>query len=263
VATADGSTFGAFVRALLLCAQRRHKVATMKWADLKDGEWTIPWDEREKFNAGSLRLPPAILELINARPRIDGCPYVFAAAQGKGQGGQRAVADDLAWLVLRTPFFRRDPGDRTTGHLSGSYRPHRWPTGKTYPSGCKGDGSTVDLKKNRPVAGPIQLYQPADWLTHGDFKIACGMIQRGKRRVFAMGQAIPVRTDYSAGEVRQFAKRAKDAAQARRLLAIAAVLDGTSREPEQSECRPRYERRAGRCGGDRPAARSVDGWHRA
>jgi transposase len=33
-----------------------------------------------------------------------------------------------------------------------------------------------------------------------------------------------------AGEVRRFAKRAKDAAQARRLLAIAAVLDGASRE---------------------------------
>jgi transposase len=45
-----------------------------------------------------------------------------------------------------------------------------------------------------------------------------------------MGQAIPVRMDYSAGEVRQFAKRARDAAQARRLLAIAAVLDGASRE---------------------------------
>src|SRR3982074_3737470 len=45
-----------------------------------------------------------------------------------------------------------------------------------------------------------------------------------------MGQAIPVRTDYTVGEVRQFAKRAKDVAQARRLLAIAAVLDGASRE---------------------------------
>ena len=45
-----------------------------------------------------------------------------------------------------------------------------------------------------------------------------------------MGQAIAVRTDYMAGEVRRFAKRAKDAAQARRLLAIAAVLDGASRE---------------------------------
>src|SRR2546427_8522395 len=44
-----------------------------------------------------------------------------------------------------------------------------------------------------------------------------------------MGQAITVRTDYSSSEVRRFAKRAKDAAQARRLLAIAAVLDGAPR----------------------------------
>src|SRR5215813_2664891 len=44
-----------------------------------------------------------------------------------------------------------------------------------------------------------------------------------------MGQAIAVRTDYTAGEVRVLAKRVKDAAQARRLLAIAAVLDGASR----------------------------------
>jgi hypothetical protein len=46
-----------------------------------------------------------------------------------------------------------------------------------------------------------------------------------------MGQAIAVRTDYTAVEVRRFAKRAKDSAQARRLLAIAAVLDGASRDP--------------------------------
>jgi transposase len=45
-----------------------------------------------------------------------------------------------------------------------------------------------------------------------------------------MGQAIAVRMDYTAAEVRRFAKRAKDVAQARRLLAIAAVLDGASRE---------------------------------
>jgi transposase len=56
------------------------------------------------------------------------------------------------------------------------------------------------------------------------------MIEGGKRRVFAMAQAIPVRRGYTAGEVRRFAKQAKDAAQARRLLAIAAVLDGASRE---------------------------------
>ena len=45
-----------------------------------------------------------------------------------------------------------------------------------------------------------------------------------------MGQAIAVRTDLTSGEVRQLAARVKDASQARRLLAIAAVLDGASRE---------------------------------
>src|SRR6202165_1981050 len=56
------------------------------------------------------------------------------------------------------------------------------------------------------------------------------MIQVGKRGVFAMGQAVPIRTDNTASEGRRFAKRAKDGAQARRLLALAAVLDGVSRE---------------------------------
>jgi len=45
-----------------------------------------------------------------------------------------------------------------------------------------------------------------------------------------MGRAIAVSADYTSNEVRRLAKRAKDAGQARRLLAIAAVLDGASRE---------------------------------
>ena len=44
-----------------------------------------------------------------------------------------------------------------------------------------------------------------------------------------MGCAIEVRTDYTSAELRRLAKRGKDTAQTRRLLAIAAVLDGTSR----------------------------------
>ena len=45
-----------------------------------------------------------------------------------------------------------------------------------------------------------------------------------------MGRAIVVRTDYTSGDVRRVAQRVKNAAQARRLLAIAAVLDGSSRD---------------------------------
>ena len=41
-----------------------------------------------------------------------------------------------------------------------------------------------------------------------------------------MGTAVAVRTDYSSKELRGLASRVKNAGQARRLLAIAAVLDG-------------------------------------
>jgi hypothetical protein len=41
-----------------------------------------------------------------------------------------------------------------------------------------------------------------------------------------MGRAIAVRSDHTSGAVRHFARPAKDSAQARRLLAIAVVLDG-------------------------------------
>src|SRR3982074_3592243 len=56
------------------------------------------------------------------------------------------------------------------------------------------------------------------------------MIQVGKRGGFAMGQAVPIRTDYAAGEVRRLSTGAEGGGEARGLLALAAVLDGVSRE---------------------------------
>jgi hypothetical protein len=47
---------------------------------------------------------------------------------------------------------------------------------------------------------------------------------------FAKGTAIAVRADFSSQKLRRLATRVRDAAQARRLLAIAAVLDGAARE---------------------------------
>ena len=44
-----------------------------------------------------------------------------------------------------------------------------------------------------------------------------------------MGQAIELRSDYTADQLRRLARQTKDVAQARRLLAIAAILDGASR----------------------------------
>jgi integrase len=76
-AAEEAGTFGAFIRLLLLTAQRREKVVTMKWSDLDGDVWTIPTEPREKGNPGVLRLPPAAMKVLKAQPRLAGNPYVF------------------------------------------------------------------------------------------------------------------------------------------------------------------------------------------
>jgi transposase len=44
-----------------------------------------------------------------------------------------------------------------------------------------------------------------------------------------MARAIPLRSDFTGVELRRLARRSKDAAQARRLLALAAIYDGGTR----------------------------------
>jgi transposase len=55
------------------------------------------------------------------------------------------------------------------------------------------------------------------------------LIQRGERRRFAMSVAIPLRRDFDAPRLRGLAKKTKNAPQARRLLALAAIYDGATR----------------------------------
>jgi integrase len=76
--TADG-TFGAIIKIALLTAQRREKIATMRWEDVSvDGEWRIPEEKREKGTGGSLVLPEMTLDVIRAQPRFHSNPFVFA-----------------------------------------------------------------------------------------------------------------------------------------------------------------------------------------
>jgi integrase len=79
---ASDGTFGALLKVLLLTAQRREKVATMKWQDLgADGSWTIAVAEREKGTVGKVMLPAMALEAIKALPRHS--VYVFAGLRGR------------------------------------------------------------------------------------------------------------------------------------------------------------------------------------
>jgi integrase len=81
-AAEQAGVFGGLVRCLLLTAQRRDKVVSMKWSDLHDGVWTIPAEKREKGNAGMLLLPPMAMAIIESMPRFVSNPYVFAGAGG-------------------------------------------------------------------------------------------------------------------------------------------------------------------------------------
>jgi integrase len=89
-AAEQAGSFGAFIMLLLLTAQRREKVATMKWSDLDGDVWTISTQVREKGNPGALKLPPLAMKIINAQPRMASNPYVFA---GRNDGPLAGYSD--------------------------------------------------------------------------------------------------------------------------------------------------------------------------
>ena len=77
-------TFGAILRIALMTAQRRAKIAALRWDDVTvDGVWNVPAELREKGNGGALVLPEKALTIIRAQNRIGDNPYVFA---GRGDG---------------------------------------------------------------------------------------------------------------------------------------------------------------------------------
>jgi integrase len=71
-----------FVKLLLLTAQRKHKLTTLCWGDVKDDVWTIRTEAREKGNPGKLKLPQIVLDIIARQPRFVGNPFVFAGREG-------------------------------------------------------------------------------------------------------------------------------------------------------------------------------------
>jgi integrase len=76
----QAGAFGRFVQTLLLTGQRRGAVARMKWSEIDaDGVWHIPRGEREKGNAGDLKLPKLALDILKQQPRLANNDFVFWA----------------------------------------------------------------------------------------------------------------------------------------------------------------------------------------
>ena len=139
---------------LLLTGQRKTKVATMRWEDIKDGVWTIPSEKREKGNAIELKLPDVAIEIIKAQPRFDGNPYVFAGQGNSPMGGlsrrkksfERKLPAMPQWglhdlrrtarSLMSRAGVRPDIAERVLGHVmngvEGIYDRHRYDEEKAH-----------------------------------------------------------------------------------------------------------------------------------
>jgi integrase len=98
------------IKLALLTAQRREKVAGMRWDDVSiDGVWKIPMEAREKDNAGELILPDMAIEIIKRQPRFASNPHVFAGRNGSHTRNFHGPRDALrASLGLGTDWTLHD-----------------------------------------------------------------------------------------------------------------------------------------------------------
>jgi integrase len=141
--------FGAILRLALLTAQRRERLASMRWEDIAAGVWTVPVEARSKGTGGALKLPAAALAIIEAQPRFDDNPYVFAGRKkGSHFGGfskSKASFDEglekmPGWTIhdlrrtarslVSRAGVRPDIAERVMGHViagvEGVYDRHRY-----------------------------------------------------------------------------------------------------------------------------------------
>jgi integrase len=142
-AAGDAGRFGAIVRLALLTGQRREKLISMEWSDIRDGVWHVPHEDREKPNGGALTLPPLAMEIIEAQGQLQGnSRWVFPGYRGAGHfagvGVLKAAFDkklppDMKpWTIhdlrrtARSLMSRKETGisreaaERTLGHAIGS-----------------------------------------------------------------------------------------------------------------------------------------------
>ncbi len=74
-----GGTSGAFVRMLILLAQRRDETAKMRWADvdLVNAVWTLPAKSTKSGRPHRVPLPAPAVELLSSLPRLGEGEFVF------------------------------------------------------------------------------------------------------------------------------------------------------------------------------------------
>jgi integrase len=99
-AARKGGVSGAFLKTLILTAQRRDEVSSMRWADLdlETRVWTLPREATKGDRSHEVPLSPAVIEVLSALPRTGA--YVFSSTRGErpisGYSKIKVAADKLA-----------------------------------------------------------------------------------------------------------------------------------------------------------------------
>jgi integrase len=140
-ATEGPSAFNAIVRTLLLTGQRRDEVAAMPWGELSpDGAiWTIPGGPNGRTKNKVTHVVPLSAQaraIIEAQPRLNNNPFVFAGLKGQNFRGfacPKAALDRTCgvdgWVLhdLRRTVATglQKLGVRLAG-IVGVYQRHEW-----------------------------------------------------------------------------------------------------------------------------------------
>jgi integrase len=101
----EAGKFGAFVKILLLTAQRRDEVAHMSRQDIdSDGIWTIRAERYKSKRPNFVPLSKAALAVIAAQPKQDDCDYVFpsrAKTPYSGYSKSKAKLDKAIFVAMK------------------------------------------------------------------------------------------------------------------------------------------------------------------
>lgn len=95
-----GWPYGPLFQLLLLTAQRREEVNSMRWSelDLDKGVWTIPRERAKSDRAHDVHLAPLALEILQDLPRLAGPGFVFTTLGDRplnGHSKSKARLDKL------------------------------------------------------------------------------------------------------------------------------------------------------------------------
>lgn len=146
-----GDSMGEYFRFLMMSAQRKSNVASMRWDELQGDVWTIPREKMKATRADSAKahevpLTPAMSAIINARYRVgeyvfgmDGSKPLSFGSRQKDRIGARAGITDWRVHDIR----------RTAGTLMTSNGVSRFMMQRVLGHADSGVGSVYDLTNYR------------------------------------------------------------------------------------------------------------------